>query len=1392
MNAHPPSPHAAPNGGSTGRLRWRRGVWFLPVFLPFLFLATPPGQRQAVRFAVHQLDRMLPKEAPATQVSVQSVGIDHAPLGIALRGLEWSLAEGGEPLATVETLTLQPSGLDPARWALIDIAGLRIEAAALEWMNHLESDAEGTVAPVELAALHLTDVDIALPENGMGGVDSLAIRMDEGEWSALVFDGPRTTWQEAHARLKVSGLHDRGPLTAVVEVNGPPEFLTIGIDAETGGPGWAVSVLDSTEWHFRGADVAVDLSQQTASIRTRFDVGTAELDATWTEDSLECHRLRVVTPDLSQFASSLPNGEGSMTLQTHLPLAWSGGDVAPKWGSPRIQDDVTIKVEVAGSSSERTTLNGTWTPKTGTVRMTAAIQPDLFASDHQLTLTLDGSMPKWTPEEDVASLSSVWSGSWSIRTLSENAGLDADDGRLDLTLQRSNAGPWSARFDVLGRCAPLNLNPELALFGDLACSGELTADEQGGLASWWAHVDLLDSRWIPKAGFGASGQNGAPLSMRRMSLRSRGDADVFAATLDGDFVQGDIEGPLDPSHWSGPIQEALASGGFAEAPAPFDRTQDWRVDLTLVRDDLLERWSGGTQSVGPGSRWTGSHVNGQLETRLNLTGLHFDAVRTGPVDLVLEGGTTALHVGLEAQAIRHTQAGRMENLTVEAAVSTGTQSDILIAWNAPLAGRISAGHTLQENGRHILTMGSVSLAHDSGPWDLDTTRSGTFQWDGTDWTSLTAMEFVLDGPLGKVQLNTETVPSGERPWLILDVDGVPAEVLPGWAGAWLDADLPAVTGTLNGRAQLDLRRRIGQGFLQWQDAAAAPYALGDLCLDLQWDEGLSGTVQQFVEDTEVLVARLEDPNAALVEMTRWPLGMLNPLLDKAGVDLVGTADGEVHLEWKDGMPLALGRIRLDVPDLFVEATGGRHAVQGDFRLERGFMGMDQALITDPEGHEARLNLSVLHEGYAQWNYDLGIDIVGAPFRVMDLAPAADRLFYGTVYATGDLDVFGDEHGVEIETALRSEAGTRFTLPLDALEGTDLPSGIQFVHRESAPPPTKERIPFNLGLDLDLEVTSEAELALVLDGKAGERVDGRANGTLRISQSPDLPLTVEGGLDIVDGQYRFSLRDLFTKRIDIAPGGRIDWDGDPYSAELDLVAFSSLRVNPSPLLPSVVQSQKTRVEVGLGIRGALEAPQLDFDIAFPEYAESDPAMLAEVQGALSTDESVERQAFALLATGQFIPAEAQGAFLSQTAAAQASELVSARLSEWLSGLSEDLDIGLRYVPSAAATAEGTDSGFEEAFELDLGLSLMNDRLQISGSVGAQGMDGSSLGTSEFRGGLDVRYRLTADGRWELQAYSVPESPLEDDPKQGIGAAYQLRFNQLSDLFRSRSRTTRNED
>ncbi|MGB1671572.1 MAG: hypothetical protein ACPHCT_08855, partial [Flavobacteriales bacterium] len=211
-------------------------------------------------------------------------------------------------------------------------------------------------------------------------------------------------------------------------------------------------------------------------LRTRFDVGRVELDAAWTSDSLEFQRLQVRSTDLSRLFSSLPAGAGKVTLQTRLPLAWSGLDVPPKWGTPQIPETVTVDAELASSAEEPTSLQGTWAPEEGAIHLNAVIPPDLFVPDHQLNLALDGSVPRWTPEADVASIASNWSGTWSIRKASEQAGLDTEDGRMNVTAQRTGSGPWSVEFDVLGRCAPLVLNPQLALFGDLTCSGQLTLD----------------------------------------------------------------------------------------------------------------------------------------------------------------------------------------------------------------------------------------------------------------------------------------------------------------------------------------------------------------------------------------------------------------------------------------------------------------------------------------------------------------------------------------------------------------------------------------------------------------------------------------------------------------------------------------------------------------------------------------------------------------------------------------------------------------------------------------------------------------------------------------------------------------------------------------------------
>lgn len=339
------------------------------------------------------------------------------------------------------------------------------------------------------------------------------------------------------------------------------------------------------------------------------------------------------------------------------------------------------------------------------------------------------------------------------------------------------------------------------------------------------------------------------------------------------------------------------------------------------------------------------------------------------------------------------------------------------------------------------------------------------------------------------------------------------------------------------------------------------------------------------------------------------------------------------------------------------------------------------------------------------------------------------------------------------------------------------------------------------LDLEVGVTSDAQLSMVLDQLAGERVDGRATGSLSLSRAHNQDLSMQGGLEIVEGNYRFSLRDLFSKNISVAPGSRIEWDGDPYEAQLEILAVAPMKVNPYNLNLSLFEgldAHQTDVEVGVGISGAVSSPQLEFSIGFPTLERSYPEVLSRINSILSTPEETERQAFALLAVGQFIPPEQQDFNLfRQAAASQASDLLSTGVSELINSLSKDIEFGMRYSPASTNGTEASNpasSGTPEEsrddyFEVDVGLRLMNDRLRISGTLGASGMQNySEANTSDnlFMGGFDIRYQLTSDGRWELIGFRKPESHLDYQVRQGIGALYQVRFSHLSDLFHRRDK------
>ena len=158
---------------------------------------------------------------------------------------------------------------------------------------------------------------------------------------------------------------------------------------------------------------------------------------------------------------------------------------------------------------------------------------------------------------------------------------------------------------------------------------------------------------------------------------------------------------------------------------------------------------------------------------------------------------------------------------------------------------------------------------------------------------------------------------------------------------------------------------------------------------------------------------------------------------------------------------------------------------------------------------------------------------------------------------------------------------------------------------------------------------------------------------------------------VEGFYNYKFGGLIDKRFKLQPGGTLLWDGDPLAAQLQMDAVYSLNANPSPILESTSYSGRIPTEVLVRLDGELEAPNINFDIAFPNTSS---VIQSELQYRLQDPTIRERNAFFLLAQGTFV--NDQIGINQQALTGNLFQTASGLLDQVL-GESETFDLGLSY-------------------------------------------------------------------------------------------------------------------
>jgi translocation and assembly module TamB len=216
-------------------------------------------------------------------------------------------------------------------------------------------------------------------------------------------------------------------------------------------------------------------------------------------------------------------------------------------------------------------------------------------------------------------------------------------------------------------------------------------------------------------------------------------------------------------------------------------------------------------------------------------------------------------------------------------------------------------------------------------------------------------------------------------------------------------------------------------------------------------------------------------------------------------------------------------------------------------------------------------------------------------------------------------------------------------------------------------------------------------------------------------------------------------------------------------------------------------QELPIQVYLIMKGKLLKPEIHFKLDLPPDKRGvlNGTVYAKLNELNGQESELNKQVFALLVLGRFISentfvsAGGNGA-LSDFARSSVSQILSTQLNrlseQYIAGA--NLTMGLEsYQDYSSGTAEGRTQ-----LQLALSKQLFDERVtvQVGGNVDLEGRRSQGNSLNSFAGDLKVWYKLTEDGRWQLQVFrqNSYEGAIDGDiTKTGVGVVFTIDFDKL---------------
>jgi hypothetical protein len=520
-----------------------------------------------------------------------------------------------------------------------------------------------------------------------------------------------------------------------------------------------------------------------------------------------------------------------------------------------------------------------------------------------------------------------------------------------------------------------------------------------------------------------------------------------------------------------------------------------------------------------------------------------------------------------------------------------------------------------------------------------------------------------------------------------------------------------------------------------------------------------------------------------IKLNNLYVNPLNRYVEGVMRQLHGKLTADLTLTGSFLKPVFNGVLDLNKFDLIVDYLNTHYSFSSTVQVKDNEFLLNDLKIYDDFNNSAVANGRVYHDYFKNFKFD--VELQAKKFHVLNTTVKNNLLYYGTAYATGYAHFYGPLENMNMDISMQPEklSGDKMTvlnIPLNTTEDLTSSSFITFINRgnDSTRAITRGKVDLSgVNLTLNLEMDPDAKVNIIFDEKIGDVISGTGTGSLRLEIAPSGTFNMFGAYTIDKGDYLFTLQNLINKRFKIESGGTITWAGDPYSATIDITAVYV--VNTSSLynvIPSADEALKSVFPVDLIIHltNKLMNPTIAYEINVRDLRPTEAGMLKTI---LNSEQELNRQMLGLLVLNQFVPYNGNtNTGSSNTAvAANASEVLSAQVSNWLSQIEGPVTWGFNY--------RAKDSYSQEEVKIIARKSLINDRLTIEGDVGVVGGDPESAKSNNtVVGDFYATYKLGKDGRYRLKGFNrsnanniinYSESPYT----QGVGFMYRKEFDKL---------------